>query len=174
MNNVTNKYTAAATKMNKYDKNRRKCRDAFTFLEVLIVAAIIAVLAVIAIPRICRSSRCADTSALAADLAVLRNAIEVFSAEHAGTYPSVSNIVNQLTQYTDAFGDAQPAKDNTHIYGPYLQRIPPLPVGSRKGCTGIAAEDASDVGWIYDENTGWIRANTITEKALSGMLYRDF
>jgi len=95
MNNVTNKYTAAATKMNKYDKNRRKCRDAFTFLEVLIVAAIIAVLAVIAIPRICRSSRCADTSALAADLAVLRNAIEVFAAEHVGTYPSVSNIVSQ-------------------------------------------------------------------------------
>jgi len=160
--------------MNKYDKNRRNYRDAFTLLEVLIVAAIIAVLVVIAIPRMSRSSRSADASALAADLAVLRNAIEFFAAEHGNTYPSVSDIVSQLTQYTDYFCDAQATRDNTHIYGSYVLKIPPLTVGPRKGCTGIAAADANDVGWIYNENTGHIRANTTTQIIeVTGKLFRD-
>jgi type II secretory pathway pseudopilin PulG len=143
-------------------------------LEVLIVAAIIATLAAIAISRMSRGSRGADESALVADLEVLRKAIDLFAAEHHGTYPSVSNIASQLTQYTDIFGDAQAKKDSTHIYGPYVGKIPPLTVGPRKGCTGIAAADADVVGWIYNEQTHNIRANTAIETAVSGILYRDF
>jgi len=149
--------------LTKYNKKRFYCNGAFSLLELVIVIAIVAVIAAIAIPRMSRGSRGADEAALEGDLAVLRNAIEVFAAEHGNTYPSVSSIVKQLTQYTDALGHAQTNRDKTHIYGPYVVKIPPLPVGPRKGGTDIAAEDAKDVGWIYDEKTGHIRANTGTE-----------
>ncbi len=160
--------------MTEYDKKRFYRNGAFSLLELVIVIAIMAVLAAIAIPRMSRGSRGADEAALEGDLAVLRNAIEVFAAEHSNTYPLVSNIVKQLTQYTDAFGHAQATRDKTHIYGPYVLKVPPLPIGPRKGCTGIAAADAKDVGWIYDEKTGHIRANTTTQIIeVTGRLFRD-
>jgi len=156
-------------------KKRRNRHDAFSFLEVAIVTAIIAILMAIAIPRMSRSSKCAGDAALIGDLAVLRNAIEMFMAEHHGAYPSKGGIVNQLTQYTDVFGDFQATMDTTHIYGPYLRKIPPLPVGKRKGFTDIAANNAVGVGWVYDETTGSIRANTFTdEKDHLGRLYSDY
>jgi len=160
--------------LTEYDKKRFYRNGAFSLLELVIVIAIMAVLAAIAIPRMSRGSRGADEAALEGDLAVLRNAIEVFAAEHSNTYPLVSNIVKQLTQYTDAFGHAQATRDKTHIYGLYVLKVPPLPIGPRKGCTGIAAADAKDVGWIYDEKTGHIRANTTTQIIeVTGRLFRD-
>jgi prepilin-type N-terminal cleavage/methylation domain-containing protein len=154
--------------LTKYNKKKFYCSGAFSLFELVIVIAIMAVIAAIAIPRMSRGSRGADEAALKGDLAVLRKAIEVFAAEHGNTYPSVSNIVNQLTQYTDVLGDAQASRDQIHIYGPYVAKIPPLPVGRRKGGTDIAAEDGENVGWIYNENTGHIRANMGTEAELSG------
>jgi prepilin-type N-terminal cleavage/methylation domain-containing protein len=161
-------------KLTKYDRKKFFHYGAFSLLELVIVVAILAVLSAIAVPRMSRGSRGADEAAVEGDLTVLRSAIEFYAAEHDNTYPSVSNIANQLTQYTNAFGHAQTTRDNTHIYGPYIFRIPPLTVGLRKGCTGIAAADAADVGWIYDEKTGHIRANTFTEIEVTGKLLRDF
>ncbi|MFQ6036851.1 MAG: prepilin-type N-terminal cleavage/methylation domain-containing protein [Sedimentisphaerales bacterium] len=155
-------------------RDRRIRNYAFSLLELVIVVAIIAILAAIAIPRMSRGSRGAGDSALASDLAVLRNAIDIFAAEHSGTFPTATNIVNQLTQYTDINGNAQTVKDPNHIYGPYIRKIPPLPVGNRKGSTGIAAADAAGVGWIYDDATGSIRANTTTEADDTGKLYSDY
>ena len=116
----------------------------------------------------------AADSALAGDLAVLRNAIDLYATEHVGAFPTEADIANQLTQYTDAAGDAQAARDATHIYGPYLRKVPPVPVGARKGGTGIAAADAAGVGWIYTAATGDIHANTTTEADAAGTLYKDY
>jgi len=159
----------------KMKRDRRSKHYAFSLLELVIVVAIIAVLAAIAIPRMSRGSRGAGDAALMANLSVLRNAIDLFVAEHGGTYPSVDKIVNQLTQYTDKAGNAQAAKDTTYIYGPYIRKIPPLPVGAEKGSTGIAAIDDDGVGWIYTGSTGSIKANTTAdEKDDTGKLYSDY
>jgi len=156
-------------------KLKRRIRNqAFSLLELVIVVAIIAILAAIAIPRMSRGSKGAGDSALAGDLAVLRNAIDIFAAEHGGTFPSETTIANQLMQYTDDTGDAQAAKDPNHIYGPYVRKIPPLPVGARKSSTGISDSDAAGVGWIYNATSGTIRANTTTETDESGKLYSDY
>jgi prepilin-type N-terminal cleavage/methylation domain-containing protein len=136
----------------------------FSLLEVVIVVAIIAILAAIGIPRMSRGSKGANDAALKGDLAVLRNAIDLFSAEHGGDFPTAANVENQLTQYTDVLGAVSPSKTATHIYGPYIRSIPPLPVGVRKGNTGIAAADANDVGWIYTESDGSIRANCVASE----------
>jgi prepilin-type N-terminal cleavage/methylation domain-containing protein len=136
----------------------------FSLLEVVIVVAIIAILAAIGIPRMSRGSKGANDAALKGDLAVLRNAIDLFSAEHGGEYPTAANIENELTQYTDVLGAVSASKTSTHIYGPYIRTIPPLPVGARKGQNGIAAADANDVGWIYTQTDGDIRANCIASE----------
>jgi prepilin-type N-terminal cleavage/methylation domain-containing protein len=159
----------------KMKQERRSKHYAFSLLELVIVVAIIAVLAAIAIPRMSRGSRGAGDAALAANLSVLRNAIDIYVAEHGGSYPSPLNIVNQLTQYTNEAGNAQDTKDTTHIYGPYIRKIPPLPVGAKKGGTGIAVEDGAGVGWIYDPDTGTIKANCIdTEKDDTGKQYNQY
>ena len=155
-------------------KDRRN-RRGFSLLEIVIVVAIMAVLAAIAIPRMSRGSRGAGDSALGANLAVLRSAIDLYAAEHQGTYPAIATFTEQLTQYSNLQGATQAAKDTTHLYGPYLRSIPSLPVGARVGCKGVAAADANGVGWIYSATTGAITANTTgTEKDDADKLYSDY
>lgn len=150
-------------------------RRAFSLIELVIVVVIIGIIGAIAIPRMSRGAAGASDSALTANLAVLRNAIDLFQSEHNGTYPAVGTIVAQLTTYTDDTGAAQAAADATHIYGPYLRAIPPLPVTApRKGQTGIAAADAATIGWIYTAATGTIKANTTTEADARGIAYNTY
>jgi prepilin-type N-terminal cleavage/methylation domain-containing protein len=155
--------------------NRRRGtrRWGFSLLEVVIVVAIIAILAAIGIPRMSRGSKGANDSALSGDLAVLRNAIDLYATEHGGTFPTALDINTQLTGYTDAAG-AVAAKDATHIYGPYLRSIPPLPVGANKGQSKIAVATAADVGWLYVPATGAITANTTDERDDTNKLYSAY
>lgn len=153
----------------------RTHQGGFSLLEVVIVVAIIAILAAIGIPRMSRGSRGANDSAVSGNLAVLRNAIDLFSAEHGGAFPGADTIANQLTKYTDISGATSDLKTSTHIYGPYLRSVPPLPVGAKKGSAGIAALDGAAVGWIYTESSGSIRANTTAdEKDEATKLYKDY
>ena len=133
---------------------------AFSMIELVIVVVIIGIIGAIAIPRMSRGAGGAADSALVADLAVLRNAIDLYEAEHGGDYPSFADFENQLTQFTDAVGDAQATKDATHIYGPYLRAVPSLPVGSNKGQTAfVATQGGTTAGWVYDDTTGTVSAN---------------
>jgi general secretion pathway protein G len=149
-------------------------RSGFSLLEVVIVVAIIAILAAIGIPRMSRGARGANDSALNGDLSTLRNAIDLYAAEHVGAYPTDPNG-GQLTKYTNATGTVNAAKTTEYIYGPYVRVIPPLPVGTRKGGTKIAAADAAGVGWIYDATEGKIKANTTdAEKDEAGKAYNSY
>jgi prepilin-type N-terminal cleavage/methylation domain-containing protein len=149
--------------------------SAFSLLELVFVVAIIAILAAIAIPRLSRGTKGAADSALAGSLATLRGAIDHYAAEHGGSLPKSSKVAEQLTTYTDSEGDPQASRDATHIWGPYLQAIPPLPVGANKGKTDVKQVDAVNVGWIYDPTTGTIRANCLDmEVDDAGRKYKDY
>lgn len=152
--------------------NRR--RTAFSLIELVIVVVIIGIIAAIAIPRLSRGSAGAADSALSASLGTLRNSVEMFATEHEGTWPTAAKISDQLTQYTDAAGDTSATKTGAYIYGPYLRKVPPLPVGPKKGNAGIAAADGDGVGWIYDASTGEVLPNTGTLKDDAGKLYTDY
>lgn len=158
------------------NKCRRTRRGGFSLLEVVIVVAIIAILAAIGIPRMSRGSKGASDSALSGDLAVLRNAIDLYAAEHGGAFPTATDVVNQLTQYSDVTGaTTSPTKTATCIYGPYLRSIPPQPVGDNKGKTTIATVPTdTTTGWVYDAATGKISANTLGLTDDSGKLYSDY
>ena len=136
--------------------------QAFSIIELVIVLVIIGVIAAIAVPRLTRGATNASATALAADLAALRNAVELYRAEHEGSFPTVANFVNQLTQFSDTPGTGFGAVadvGNGIVYGPYLKAIPPLPVGSNKGATGVAHNANPATAWYYTETTGEITAN---------------
>jgi prepilin-type N-terminal cleavage/methylation domain-containing protein len=141
-------------------------RRGFSLIELVIVVVIIGILAAIAIPRLSRGSAGAAESALAGNLAVLRSAIDLYATEHGGKYPSVANFAAQLTSYTDIDGGASATSSGTYLYGPYLRKVPPLPVGPANyrgsttvvdGSTGTPGTNPG--GWFYNAQTGQIRAN---------------
>ncbi len=153
---------------------------AFSLVELVIVVVIIGVIAAIAVPRISRGARGASESALRGSLSGLRNSVDLYAAEHAGTFPTVLNFEDQITTFTDDLGDAVAVKDATHIFGPYLRSLPPLPVAGAggtagaKGDTTVAGAAAAGVGWVYDETTGEVTANTGTATDESGTLFTDY
>jgi len=149
-------------------------RRGFSLIELVIVVVIIGIIGAIAIPRMSRGATGAADSALAGNLAVLRNAIDLYETEHPGQYPAVATIAAQLTTFSDDSGGVSATKTSTHIFGPYLRTVPPLPVGTKKNATGIASADGANVGWIYTVATGDIRANTASEADARGKLYSAY
>jgi len=148
----------------------------FSLLEVVIVVAILAILAAIGIPRMSRGSRGAGDSALKSNLSLMRNGIDLYSAEHNGAYPAVGTFSNQLSQFTDSAGGTNASKTTTHLYGPYLRSIPPLTVGAQKGKAGVSADGAgADDGWVYTDSSGAIISNTdANEVDDAGKLYNSY
>ncbi len=148
--------------------DRKRGSRGFSLIELVIVIVIMGIISAIAIPRLSRGARTAGASALKGDLATMRNAIELYAAEHDGKYPDAS-FAAQLTRFSNATGSVTSAtKTATEVYGPYIKEIPPLPVGSKKDAVGVHVTTvAADVppqglatdGWWYNSVTQVIRAN---------------
>lgn len=139
--------------------SHRSRSRAFSLVELVIVIVIIGIIGAIAIPRMSRGAAGAADSSLTANLSILRNAINLYEAEHGGKFPTIVDFVNQMTTYSDDQGNVNATKTDPYLYGPYLRAIPPLPVGAKKGSTSVAAADGAGVGWIYDVTTGKVKAN---------------
>ena len=139
-------------------------RYAFSLVELVVVVVILGIVSAIAIPRLSRGSEGASEAALIADLAVMRRAIDMYTAEHVGEFPvSAAAFEAQMTLFTNPAGATNPIKGGGFIYGPYLRAVPPLPVGTRRGETAVKpppADAAAGFGWVYDSVTGAILANT--------------
>ena len=135
----------------------------FSLIELVIVVVVIGLLAAVAIPRLSKGAD--DADAFAGDLAVLRNALELYALEHGGSYPSGDGFEAQLTGYTNAAGDAATNPSEDHRFGPYLIAVPPVKVGPEKGSNavaGVASPPTAEVegpGWLYEPRSGRIWAN---------------
>jgi prepilin-type N-terminal cleavage/methylation domain-containing protein len=162
--------------------NLRTKSRGFSLVELVIVVVIIGIIAAIAVPRISRGAKGAGDSALRGSLAGLRNAIDMYAAEHGGVFPAgtQTEIVDRLTKRTDAAGNVGTTA-GTHIYGPYLRGgLPPLPIGVNKGDSDLiidpatfAPSDATAGGWVYNTTTGEIIANSEGADE-SGKNYADY
>jgi prepilin-type N-terminal cleavage/methylation domain-containing protein len=156
-----------------YATSGSRRRRGFSLIELVIVVVIIGIIAAIAVPRMSRGSQGAADSALSGNLSVLRNAVDLYQTEHQaypanGSSDGFTVFERQLTKFTDNAGASNTGgtKDSAHPFGPYLRRIPPLPVGgTRKGSTTVRvapdgeAPGTSSDGWIYYPTTGEIKAN---------------
>ncbi|MFG0307317.1 MAG: type II secretion system protein [Phycisphaerales bacterium JB040] len=154
--------------------NSRNNRRAFSLIELVIVVVIIGIIGAIAIPRMSRGAAGAADASLTADLAVLRNAIDLYHTEHQGTYPTLTDFVDQLTTYTELDGTPSASKTATAIYGPYLRAVPELKVkGTGNGSSVVVATLGGAGGWVYDETTGEITANSV-ETDDQGVAYNTY
>ena len=150
----------------------------FTLVELLIVVIILAILAAVVIPQFAASTDDARAAALDTTLANMRSSLDLYYQQH-GEYPSANGdgtnaansagaFIGQLSQYTDAAGDAQNTKDATHIYGPYLRKaeIPREPITDSNaleivntGALGMTATAGDPGGWKFDNQTGQFIVN---------------
>ena len=157
-----------------------RTRRGFSLVELVIVIVIIGVIAAIAVPRISRGAKGAKDAAVRGNLTAMRNAIDLYAAEHGGDFPAVTNDLELLTGYSDEGGTYSATKTTTAIFGPYLKAIPGLPVegetttGGNIGDTKVAASDGPDVGWLYDAAAGDISANTGSAEDEAGTKYSDY
>jgi general secretion pathway protein G len=153
----------------------RTRKTGFTLVELVLVIVIIGVLAAVAIPRLSRGSAGAGNAALATDLAMIRNAINLYAAEHNNVFPGpdATGFADKLTKFSNGAGVISATKDTSHPFGPYLLAIPPCPVGENAG-TATAAnvlisatapptpDPSGGEGWVYNVTAGEFLANTTT------------
>ncbi len=165
--------------------SKKNGTHAFSLVELVIVVVIIGIIAAIAVPRISRGAKGAGDAALRASLAGIRNAIDMYAAEHLGNYPGLIPVAadqaaleTQLTTKTDADGNAGGG------FGPYLRSgFPTIPVGSKKNTSDVkfpltaAGDPVADgsTAWAYSTDTGKFIANTaLTDKDENDVLYSKY
>lgn len=141
----------------------------FSLVELVVVIVIIGLLAAIAIPRFSRGAAGAGSAAVAGNLAVLRNAVNLYAVEHMGKFPGDggADVVDQLTKYSKVTGETADDRTGGYTYGPYLVAIPVCPVGNVN--KNIKIDDTNNPpavggteGWTYNTVHGVIRVNSNT------------
>lgn len=162
-------------------RHRQRVARGFTLIELLVVLTLLAILAAIVVRPFGGSTEDARVTALRANLAKLRNAVELYYQEHNNTFPGavsaadgttpVANsqdgaraFVAQLTQYTDKHGKASATRDPAFRFGPYIKTssLPPNPLalneaGNRNVAVDITTADitAAAPDPTPRDNTGW-------------------
>jgi prepilin-type N-terminal cleavage/methylation domain-containing protein len=128
-------------------------RKAFSIAELMIVAAVIGILAALVVPSLHNHSMEAKEAAAREDLQLLRGALELYAARHAGVPPGFPN--NKLgSQPTAAcFENQMIAEDRC------LLHIPENPFNNVSSVRIIGNEEAFPTeatghdGWIYQPAT---------------------
>lgn len=152
----------------------RKRTRAFSLIELVIVVVIIGIIGAMAIPRMSRGSKGASENALRGNLAVLRNSIELYAAEHEGDYPTLLDFKPQLETYSDSIGGTSVSKTITFEFGPYIGAIPAASVGPSKGLTTIGGTPGPGIAWVYDELTGNIAIYGGGDVDSKGVLFSSY
>lgn len=149
----------------------RSGRSGFTLIEMLIVIVILGILAMVIIPQITTSTDDAKLSTLRTNLSAMRNAVEIYYAQHNSVYPGVAGaaaFVEQMTQYTDAAGNVSPEKTAVFKFGPYIKggALAKNPFNEKNDIvvdsteTDITVKTAGgNTGWKFYALTGVLIAN---------------
>jgi general secretion pathway protein G len=136
-----------------------KRHNGFTLVELVVVVLILGILAAIAAPKIINNSDKAGDSSVASTLAAIRDAVELYKAEHNGKLPTAAaGTIPSVTEFTAALD-------------PYLRGtvFPYAKVGGLNS-NDINIQAAGPTvsgtkGWSYNWLTGEIIINSSTALA---------
>ena len=154
----------------------------FSLAEILIVLGLMAILATVVVLNSSNSSTTAKENTLKANVAVLREALDLYRADH-GWYPAdpvrdfnkkgdAKVLTFQLLGFTNAAGEPSETKTSEYRFGPYLRKWPAEPLTDSAAIvvdsktesmlTVLAAKVAKSEGaggWYYEAKSGNVCAN---------------
>lgn len=174
----------------KHSSGRRTVFRAFSLIELIVTVMIIGIVAAIAVPRLSQGAEQAAPEATGNDLAILRRQIELYAIEHGSVYPAYNGdgtnaahteaaFLSQMTAYSNIEGQTASARAAAFHFGPYVrQGLPVLKSGPKAGLNAVLVLTGGEtlnyrggaaVGWLYNDTTGAIEANTPAELRIWGV-----
>lgn len=143
-------------------------RAAFTLAELVVVIMIIGILAAVAAPKLLSTTKSATDNGLKQTLGVVRNAIEMYSADNNAVFPGADGT--QATFYNNL--------------QPYLRTNAPFPsslVGAKNNLVRmqtsgqpLTADASPTTGWAYDNVSGQFIANSAALSSDGVTTYANF
>ena len=156
-----------------------------SLIEILLIIVIIVLLAILAIPRMVDTTEDTQEAMLTGNLALLRTAIQLYYHQHGGQLPGAvrtdgsgdptadcenpATLLAQVMAYSDERGRTSRKLPRSEFpFGPYVHGvIPENPVSGSNSIKVISspgdltkADLDESSGWLYNKETGEIRANS--------------
>lgn len=132
---------------------KNRTRRGFSLIEMVIVILILGIIAAVAAPRMFDTAEQAEVNTTRQQLAVLRNAIEMYRAQN-GSYPAVATLPTAMSQM---------------LNGPF----PTPSIGTVRGKSGVYYDTTATAapvvpvpdttnGWAYKPHNGSLKLNILT------------
>ena len=155
--------------------DRMRNQNGLTLIEILIVVVLMGIIAAVAIPRFSTTTQEALENTLDANLASLRNAIELYAAQHGGRYPgqfketdgttavasdaeATAAFTAQLTRYSNVQGKTSTSKDAANYpFGPYFREgLPKASLPTESNTVIADYDEVNDIAnTVASDGTGW-------------------
>lgn len=136
---------------------RKTMAKGFTLVEILIVVVILGILAAIVVPQFTNAANEARMGNVRTQTSTLENQIELYAAQNSGDYPTVA----QLQSTWDVLVDGNYIKEmpkNPFAPTANVSTVTSMTAADSATADQNAADAAATGGWLYDADTGFIRA----------------